>query len=116
LVGGDPGQPGWSVPALSLLDGLSSPRLLDRRQLLQDIETQRRTLDRTVAAARLSVQQERAFGLLASAEVRSAFDLEAEPADVRDRYGRNTHGQCVLLARRLIESGVQLVSVNWHND
>lgn len=116
LVGGDPGQPGWSVPALSLLDGLSSPRLLDRRRLLQHVDAQQRALDRTAAAARLSIQQDRAFGLLASPDVRSAFDLQAEPDQVRDRYGRNTHGQCVLLARRLIERGVQLVSVNWHND
>ncbi|HVJ67995.1 MAG TPA: DUF1501 domain-containing protein, partial [Caulifigura sp.] len=42
LVGGDPGQPNWSVPALSLLDGLSTSRLLDRRRLLTDIESQRR--------------------------------------------------------------------------
>ncbi|MFO1091741.1 MAG: DUF1501 domain-containing protein [Planctomycetaceae bacterium] len=116
LVGGDPGKPDWSVPALSLLDGLSSPRLLERQHLLTDIEAQRRGLERAAAAARLSVQQERAFGLLASPAVRTAFDLHAEPDDVRDRYGRNTHGQCVLLARRLIERGVQLVSVNWHND
>jgi len=116
LVGGDPGQPNWSVPALALMDGLSSSRLLDRRRLLGDIESQRRQLDRSAAMARVSGQQERAFGLLASPEVRAAFDLQAEPDDVRDRYGRNTHGQCVLLARRLIERGVQLVSVNWHND
>ncbi len=104
------------MPALSLLDGLTSPRLLDRHHLLLDIETQRRDLERTAAMTRLSTQQERAFGLLASPDVRAAFDLHAEPDDVRDRYGRNTHGQCVLLARRLIERGVQLVSVNWHND
>ena len=116
LVGGDPGQPDWSVPALALQDGLSSLRLGDRRRLLSDIEAQRRDLDRTAASARLSVEQERAFGLLASPNVRTAFDLQAEPDDVRDRYGRNTHGQCVLLARRLVERGVQLVSVNWHND
>ena len=45
-----------------------------------------------------------------------AFDLSQEPAAVRDRYGRNIHGQCVLMARRLVEHGVSLVSVNWHND
>ena len=116
MVSGDPAQPGWNVPALTLLDGLSSTRLLDRRRLLGDIEAQRRELDRTAAAARLTDQQQRAFDLLATPAVRGAFDLNAEPDDVRDRYGRNTHGQCVLLARRLIEHGVQLVSVNWHND
>lgn len=116
LLTGDPGNPQWSVPALSLLDGLSASRLVDRRTLLERIETQQRGLDRSALVARASTQQQRAFGLLASPEVRSAFDLQAEPDDVRDRYGRNTHGQSVLMARRLIERGVQLVSVNWHND
>jgi hypothetical protein len=58
----------------------------------------------------------RALSLLSSPEVRQAFDLAQEPAETRDRYGRNIHGQCVLLARRLIEHGVPLVNVNWHND
>lgn len=116
LVGGDPSQPDWNVPALSLLEGLSSVRLLDRQRLLADIDAQRQALDRTAAGAGLSMQQAQAFGLLASPNVRTAFDLQAEPDEVRDRFGRNIHGQCVLLARRLIECGVQLVSINWHND
>jgi hypothetical protein len=116
LLGGDPAQQDWSVPSLSLIDGISSGRLLDRQHLLGEIDGQRRQLDRTAAASRLSAQQQQAFDLLASPAVRSAFDLAAEPAEVRDRYGRNTHGQCVLLARRLVEHGVRLVSVNWHDD
>ena len=60
--------------------------------------------------------KQKAFGLLASTKARTAFDLSQEPSAVRDRYGRNIHGQCVLLARRLVEHGVPLVSVNWHND
>jgi uncharacterized protein (DUF1501 family) len=54
--------------------------------------------------------------MLGSANVRNAFDLNQESAATRDRYGRNIHGQCVLMARRLVEHGVPLVSVNWHND
>ena len=60
--------------------------------------------------------KEQAFGLLSSQAAREAFDLSREPDSVRDRYGRNIHGQCVLVARRLIEHGVPLVNVNWHND
>jgi uncharacterized protein (DUF1501 family) len=48
--------------------------------------------------------------------VRSAFDLTQESDSTRERYGRNIHGQSVLMARRLVEHGVPLVSVNWHND
>jgi uncharacterized protein (DUF1501 family) len=60
--------------------------------------------------------QERAFDMLTSDAVRRAFDVSAEPAAPRDRYGRHIHGQCLLLARRLVEAGVPLVCVNWHND
>jgi len=45
-----------------------------------------------------------------------AFQLNREDPRVRDRYGRHIHGQCLLLARRLVETGVGLVTVNWHDD
>src|SRR4029077_699013 len=53
-----------------------------------------------------------AFNLLRSEKVRHAFDLSHEPAPVRERYGRNTLGQSLLLARRLVEAGVRFVNVN----
>jgi hypothetical protein len=53
---------------------------------------------------------------LASAEARGAFQLDREDPRTRDRYGRHIHGQCLLLARRLVEAGVGLVTVNWHDD
>src|SRR5207237_4138904 len=55
--------------------------------------------------------QERAVDLVAGPEARRAFDLGREPAALRDRYGRHPLGQNLLLARRLIEAGVRLVSV-----
>ncbi len=112
LIGGDPSKPDWRVEELSLADGISYERIASRRALLSRIDRQRAALD----TAETSGFKERAFRLLASTEARQAFDLEQEPAAVRDRYGRNIHGQCVLLARRLIEHGVPLVNVNWHND
>ena len=48
--------------------------------------------------------------------MREAFDLSQESSDTRDAYGRNIHGQCVLLGRRLLERGVPIVNVNWHQD
>src|SRR5262245_61024881 len=59
---------------------------------------------------------ERAMDALGSAEAQGAFRIDGEDPRLRDRYGRNTHGQCLLLARRLIEAGVPLVTVNWHDD
>lgn len=113
-VSGDPAQADWAVPALSLQEGLSIPRLKDRQALLQTLEAQQASLDRH-AHAMTSLQQ-RAFHLLNSSNLRRAFDLTREPQRLRERYGMNTHGQCVLLSRRLIEQGVRLVCVNWHDD
>jgi hypothetical protein len=112
LVTGDPNRSDWKVQELSLSDGVSYDRLDARHELLQEIDRQRAELGATDSTG----LKQRAFGLLASTDARKAFDLSQEPEPVRDRYGRNIHGQCVLLARRLIEHGVPLVSVNWHND
>src|SRR5262249_45252310 len=60
-----------------------------------------------------SAQQQQAVDLVAGAQARRAFRLDEEPAAVRDRYGRTTFGQSVLLARRLVEAGVSPVRVNW---
>ena len=112
LVTGDPSKPDWRVQELSLADGISYERLGSRRALLAEIDAQRAALE----AQDVTRFKQRAFNLLSSSEARNAFDLSAEPDALRDRYGRNIHGQCVLLARRLVEHGVPLVSVNWHND
>ncbi|RMG32365.1 MAG: DUF1501 domain-containing protein [Planctomycetota bacterium] len=116
LVEGDPSRPGWSVPALQLRSGLTLKRLENRRLLLNTLDRQVQPLLERPAARGFDEQQQRAFAMLVSPQVRRAFDLQAEPPAVRDRYGRNIHGQCVLLARRLVEHGVPFVSVNWHND
>lgn len=58
----------------------------------------------------------RAFDLITSAATKSAFELGNEPEPLRDRYGRNSFGQGCLLARRLVEAGVPLVTVNWARD
>jgi hypothetical protein len=116
LIEGDPSQPNWQVPALTLNEGITADRLSNRQRLLASIEQQRRVLDGAAVAGDLDMQQQQAFGLLASDNVRRAFDIHQEPDQTRDRYGRSIHGQCVLLARRLVEHGVPFVSVNWHQD
>lgn len=116
LVPGDPNDNAWKVPAIELRDGVTPELLQSRVALLEQLDAQRRNLEVSAAATRLSNHQARAVRLLASPEVRKAFDLTQETDAVRERYGRNIHGQCVLLARRLIEHGVPVVNVNWHND
>ncbi len=104
-VTGDPNSPAFQVPGLGLPEGVDSQRMQDRRHLLGDLPTDT-----------WSTFQNKAIHALESAEARGAFDLEKEDPRTRDRYGRHIHGQCLLLARRLVEIGVQLVTVNWHDD
>lgn len=116
LAAGDPNTPGWKVPSLSLIEGTSPDRLMRRQDLLASIDTQRRLADAATQSGIMTARQQQAFGLLTSSHVRQAFDLDQETPETRDRYGRNIHGQCALLARRLLDHGVPFVSVNWHND
>src|SRR5581483_11386293 len=60
-----------------------------------------------------SRSQQRAFGLLTSAQARAAFDLSTEDVRLRERYGRTLFGNCTLIARRLVEAGVRFVNVTW---
>jgi hypothetical protein len=116
LVTGDPNAAGWNVPELALQDGLTSQRMMRRQELLSSLDQARSRLAKRAERGSWTGYQEQAFGLLTSKAARDAFDLSQEPDAVRECYGRNIHGQSVLLARRLIERGVSLVSVNWHND
>jgi len=116
LVTGDPNEANWKAPALQLQDGVTPQLLENRYALLKELDTQRAALDQAAAAARMNQQQAKAVSLLSSPQVRKAFDLSQESDAMRERYGRNIHGQSVLLARRLAEHGVPVVNVNWHND
>jgi hypothetical protein len=94
---------------------LSRERLEGRRELLRDIDRQADQLGKRWERSG-QAHHERAYSLLAAPGTRRAFDLSQEPDRVRDRYGRNLHGHSVLLARRLVEAGVPLVTVFYQND
>ncbi len=116
LVTGDPNAPNWNVPELALQDGISAQRMLKRQELLTSLDQAQSRLSQRAENSSWTGYQEQAFGLLTAKAAREAFDLSQEPAPLREKYGRNIHGQSVLLARRLVERGVSLVSVNWHQD
>ncbi|MCA9200069.1 MAG: DUF1501 domain-containing protein, partial [Planctomycetales bacterium] len=99
VITGDPNAAGWRVPSLSLSDGISVERMANRQQLLRDLDQVRTKIESDVIQQASHLEQ-RAFELLGSPKVREAFDLSKEAPAVRERYGRNIHGQCVLLARR----------------
>jgi uncharacterized protein (DUF1501 family) len=107
----DPNSQNFKLPELSLPAGLSYDRLQRRRHVQQIVDRQSKLLDVSAEARGLDEYYERAISMLTSDRVRRAFDLSAEPAELRERYGRTTYGQGCLLARRLIEAGVKFVTV-----
>jgi len=112
----DPSTPKFSIDGMTLPDGVSDARLGERVSLLRQVDGVFVKSARNDTVASLDRVQQRAFDVLQSATTRAAFELEREPASLRDRYGRHKFGQSVLLARRLIEAGVRLVQVNWPRE
>ncbi len=114
-VNADPQSATFSVRGITLPDGTPVERVNDRNDL-------RGRLDRTFEEATsdevlsgLDRFQQQALAIVSSPRARTAFDLNREPAQLRDRYGRTTFGQGCLLARRLIEAGCRFVTVNTTN-
>jgi hypothetical protein len=128
FLAGDPSLPRYQVPGLTLPRGMSQHRMTGRRALLDLVD---RAIDDGAAEAEavsaLDQHYRKAFDLIASPEAKRAFDLDQEPDSIRERYGLDPDnprkkearqfgglphlGQCLLLARRLIEAGVQVVTV-----
>ena len=108
----DPNKATFHAGSLKLAEGLSVGRMSLRRNLLNRFDHQRRRLDTAASQAGYSAQQQRAFRLLTSGKLAEAFDLNREDVRRRDKYGRHTWGQSLLLARRLIQAGVPMVQAN----
>src|SRR5262245_20623232 len=115
-IDANPNEPDYRVGDFNLPTEISARRLEDRRGLLDQIDRQVRSQGESAPVAAMDRHYRRSFDLLHSAVGKGAFDLEAEPPEMRARYGLNPHGQSVLQARRLIERGVPLVTVFWPND
>lgn len=101
------------VDDLQLRPEIPQDRLARRAQLRETVNASLQELDRAVSKYALDEYYGKALSLVLSGKARDAFQLDAESADTRDKYGRNTFGQSCLLARRLIEAGTRVVQVNW---
>src|SRR5204862_2886906 len=88
-------------------------RLSDRGRRLEQVENQCRQFERSAELETFDSFHRRAIGLLSSPATARAFDLAAEPAPVRARYGATQFGQRCLLARRLAEAGVPIINVHF---
>ncbi len=108
---GDPSRKNFEVKNLALTKGLDLKRLGDRRALLFNLDARRRLLDLEGSSEAVDQFTRQAFELITGSKARTAFDIHREDDRTRDAYGRNSTGQSLLLARRLVEAGVTCVTV-----
>jgi hypothetical protein len=116
-LGSNPEGKGFRVRDLDLPRGVDGTRL-DRRRALLDLVNAGFDGSSADGVTAMDTFYEQAYELLTSTDAKRAFALEEEPAKLRDRYGKNAEGQRLLLARRLVESGVRYVTVGlggWDN-
>ena len=117
LIDGDPSRTDFEVQGLKTQSGVTDDRLGLRRQLFDRLVAgDGAGLAAEQAAVEFAAQRETAFSLLAQSQLRTAFELQQEPAALRERYGYSKLGQSLLLARRLVEAGGSLVTVNWDDE
>lgn len=108
----NPNSNNFRLESARLANGLDLARLGERQTLLAQVDQQQRWLEELASSRRLSDQQQLAFSVLSSGRIAQAFELDREPAPIRDRYGRHPFGQSLLLARRLVQAGVPVVQAN----
>lgn len=112
-VTGDPDKPEFSVPNVGISDKDAALRLHVRNDLRRNIDRMRRDIDQTGLMRAVDEFDAQALRLLSSPEAARAFDLSQEPEKLRERYGRNRWGQQCLMARRLVEAGVDIVATEF---
>ena len=113
---GDISQHPVAIPGLNDQPELPPVRVRARRSLLAAVDTYRKGLASNRLLDGKDTLYSQAYRMLADPSCRRAFDLSTESSTMRDRYGRNRSGQTCLLARRLVEAGVPLITVMWNHN
>lgn len=109
---GDPNANDFRVEDVAISETMGVTRTARRQRMLSRLDAWQQQVERSKGPL-LDRQQfyQQAFDLITSPKAKRAFKLDEEPAELRDRYGRNREGQSALLARRLIEAGVRFVTI-----
>lgn len=121
-IAADPNSPTFSIRDVSIPDAVGADRTMRRRTMLDKLDAWQQKINRNSGSLFDRSQFSRqAYDLITSTAAKKAFQIDDEPASVRDLYGRCREGQCMLMARRLIEAGVRFVAVDLggydtHND
>lgn len=112
VLAADPSQPNFKVPDLLPPQEIGTVRMDRRKRLRQIVDETVKEFESSDNAKLLDGNFQVAYRLMTSPQARDAFDLTKESVATRERYGMNRFGQCLLLARRLIEADVRFVTVN----
>lgn len=119
-LGNDPSRKDFKVRDLNLPAGVDEKRFNRRRNLLETVDYHFKSLEESDALESMDAFYQHAYAMISSQKAREAFNLNAEDAKMKERYGVNAPGQRMLLARRLVEAGVRFVSLTaggWdHHD
>ncbi len=110
---GDPNQKDYKVQDLTAAEPLTPKKVERRESLLKAVDGLARRVEGNDQIATYDEFHQRAAEMILSKQARQAFAIEDEEPKLRDRYGRTTAGQSMLLARRLVEAGVRFVTVNY---
>jgi len=112
-LGADPAANGFSVRDLALPSGVDDRRFSKRKDLLAAVDTHFRKLEKSDSLSAMDSFYQRAYAMISSKEAREAFNLAAESDALKEKYGKNSAGMRMLMARRLVEGGVRFVSLTF---
>jgi len=112
-LGSDPADPGFRVQDLNLPGDVTEPRFVARRNVLDAVNAHFAKKEKSDNIGAMDTFYQRAYSLISSQKAREAFNIAAEPAKIRDEYGRNPAGQRMLMARRLVAAGVRMVTLHY---
>jgi hypothetical protein len=110
-LGSDPADNGFTVQDLKLPGGVTDNRFSTRRRMLDAVNNYFVEKEKADSLKAVDTFYQRAYSMVSSAKAREAFNIAAEPAKLRDEYGRNQAGARMLLARRLVEAGSRFVTM-----
>jgi Protein of unknown function (DUF1501) len=112
-LGSDPANPGFRVQDLNLPGEINDARFTTRRKVLDAVNDHFAKKEKSDNIEAMDTFYQRAYSLISSQKAREAFNIAAEPAKIRDEYGRNEAGQRMLMARRLVAAGVRMVTLQY---
>ncbi|MDP7015021.1 MAG: DUF1501 domain-containing protein [Pirellulaceae bacterium] len=112
-LGADPASGNFKVRDLNLPSGVNDAQFGTRRRILDAVNDHFVSKEKADSLDAVDSFYQRAYAMISSQKAREAFDINKEDGKVRDEYGRNTAGARLLLARRLVESGVRFVTTTY---